>query len=91
VFCHNGVVDAATAQEAAMHARVQGFDPPVHDLGKAGIGADVDYRETCVPQGACGAARAEQLHLARNERTGEINQTRLVGNRQQGPANRDEH
>ena len=64
VLCHNGVVDAAPAQEAAMHARVQGLDPPVHDLGKAGIGADVDYRETCVPQGAGGAARAQQLDLA---------------------------
>ena len=91
VLCHNGVVDAATAQEAAMHARVQGFDAPVHDLGKAGIGADVDYRETRVPQGASGAAGAEQLDLACGQRTGEVNQPRFVGNRQQGPANRDEH
>ena len=91
VLCHDGVVDAATAQEAAVHARVQGLDPPVHDLGKAGIGADVDYRETRVPQGARGAAGAEQLDLACGQRTGEINQPRLVGDRQQGPANRDEH
>ena len=74
-----------------MHARVQGLDPPVHDLGKACIGADVDDREAGVPQGSGSASRAEELHLACAERTGEINQPRLVGYRQQGPANRDEH
>ena len=91
VLRHDGVVDAAAAQQAAMHARVQRLDAAVHDLGKAGIGADVDYREARVAQGAGGAAGAQQLDLACGQRAGELDQPRLVGNRQQGPANRDEH
>ena len=74
-----------------MHARVQRLDPTVHDLREAGIGADVDHGEACITKGPGRAASAQELDLAVTERTGEINQPRLVGDRQQGAANRDEH
>ena len=38
VLRHHRIVDAATAEQAAMHARVQRLDAAVHDLGEAGVG-----------------------------------------------------
>ena len=52
VFLHDGIVDAAPAQQAAVHARMQRLDAPVHDFGEAGVRADVDHREARVVEGS---------------------------------------
>ena len=70
----------ADRQQPAVHARVEGLDPPVHHLGEAGDLRDVDDGEPGGAQGRAGAAGREQLDAARLERAGEIDQTRLVGN-----------
>jgi hypothetical protein len=37
VLVHDGVVDTATAEDAAVDFRVQGLDPTVHHFGEAGV------------------------------------------------------
>ena len=60
VLLHDGVVDAAPAEQAAMDLRVQRLDAPVHDLGKAGDGRHVGDRDALRTQQRRGAAGGEQ-------------------------------
>ena len=91
VLLHDGIVDAASTEQSAMHARVQRLDAPVHDLGKAGVRRDLDHRNAGVGQRAGGTTGAEDFDFACNQGAREFNDARLVGDRQQGPADRDEH
>ena len=50
MFLHDRVVDATAPQQTAVHPRMQRLDAPVHDFGKARVGADVDDREAGVAQ-----------------------------------------
>jgi hypothetical protein len=91
MFLHDRIVDAATAEETPVHARVQRLDAAVHDFGKPGVGGDLGHRYAGVGQRTRCTAGAENLDFPRSQCAREIDQPRLVGDRQQGPANRDQH
>ena len=91
VLFHDRIVDAAPPQQAAVHARVQRLDAPVHDLGKAGVRRNLSNRDARLGEQPGCTASAQQFDFACSQGAREINQSRLVGDRQQGPANRDEH
>ena len=63
-----------------MDPGMQGLDPPIHDLGKAGMGRDLRHREPGFGEGAGRAAGGEQRHALADEKAGEIHQPGLVGN-----------
>src|SRR4029453_7492095 len=71
--------------ESAMDQRVQGLDPPVHDLGKGGHGRDVGDLDTFRTQERRGAARGEQADVARAKRASEVHETFLARHAQQRP------
>jgi hypothetical protein len=73
----------ADRQQAAMDLRVQGLDPAVHHLGRAGELRDVDHREAGLRQRLGGAAGRHQLDAALGERAREIDEPGLVGDREQ--------
>jgi len=57
MLAHDLVVGAAPAQQPAMNNRVQGLDPPAHDLRKPGSGRHlngVDSGRGELPAGAAG-------------------------------------
>jgi len=83
VLGHHRLVDAAPAEQAAVHLRVQRFDAPVHDLGEAGQLAHLAYRQAGLAQAARAAAGGDQFHAERIQRARQINQPVLVGNAQQ--------
>ena len=88
VLGHGGGVGrgVAHAQEAAVHHRVQGLDPAVHHLRKAGQVRDVLHGQPCSGDARPGAARRHQLHAPFGQGPGGLDQPRLVGHRDQGPA-----
>ena len=45
VLAHDFVVGAATPEQAAVHERMQGLDPPPHDLGEARQAGDLGDRD----------------------------------------------
>ena len=68
---HDGLVDAAPAEQPAVDLRVQRLDPPVHDLGKAGVAARP--RAPAMPASRSsrgGAAGGQQLDAARGAARG---------------------
>src|SRR5690606_3505818 len=83
---HHRVVHAAPPEQGAVHLRVQGLDPAVHDLGEAGDLGDILHGQTGLAQGAGGAAGGQQLDVVGGEGAGEFDQAGLVRNGQQGPA-----
>ena len=47
VLGHDGIIDAAAAEQSPVDLRVQRLDAPVHDLGEAGVARDLGGREPC--------------------------------------------
>jgi hypothetical protein len=74
----------AHRQQAAMHARMQRLDASVHHLGKAGQIRDIANREPRLRQRRAGAAGRNQFDAAPGQCAGEVDQSGLVGHRQQG-------
>ena len=70
-----------------MDLRMQGFDPPAQNFGKAGDGTDGRYRQTGGFQCFLRAARGYQFHPVGGEEAGEIHQTVFVGHAQDGATN----
>jgi len=90
VLGHHGFVDAASAEQAAVHERMQGFDAAVHDLREAGQGADLGDLEFRVTQRSCGAAGRDEPDTECVETAREVGEAGLVGDAQQGAARVDE-
>ena len=86
VFGHHRIVLAASTEQPAMHLRVQGLDAAVHDLGEAGQVGNVPDRQAGLADRLGRTARGQQFDAARRERTGEVDQARLVGDGQQRAA-----
>jgi hypothetical protein len=84
-FPHHGVVDSGAAEQGAVHLRVQGLDPAIHDLGKAGDTCDLDHGEARVHERARGAAGREQFEPELSQFAGEFDDAGLVGNAEQRP------
>ncbi len=78
----------APRQNAAMHQRVQGFDPPIHDLGEAGVIADLADINSGIGQRPGGAAGGQDFHPLRGQECAEFGQACLVGYGNQGAGNR---
>ncbi len=62
VFGHHVRINRLAAQQAAVHARVQGLDAAVHDLGKAGELGHIANAEPGLAQGAGGTAGGQQFN-----------------------------
>ena len=81
-----GIVPAG--EDPAVDRRMQGLDPAVHDLRKAGMVGDVGDRDPAIAQGARGAAGGEDGDAPPRERGREGHQAGLVGDRDQGAGDR---
>ena len=79
----------AAAEDAAVDLGMQRLDAPVHDLGKAGMVADLDYGESGVNQGFRRASGRQQLDAVAREAACQLRQAGLVGNGNQGAADRN--
>ena len=77
-----GVIPAG--ENPAVDRRVQGLDPAVHDLGKAGMVGDVGHSDTRVADCPRGAAGRQDGDAPRRERRREGFQAGLVRDRDQG-------
>ena len=76
-----GVV--AHREQAAVHGRVQGLDPPVHHFGKAGQVGHVADGQARVSQRLGRPAGRDELDAVCGERSAEIDESGFVGNRKQ--------
>ena len=79
----------AWQQQATMDLGMEGLDPPIHDLGEAGDVRDIDRRNAGGKERRLGAAGRDDLDAAGGERPGEIDEAGLVGNGEEGAAERD--
>jgi hypothetical protein len=61
VLVHDGVVDTATAEDAAVDFRVQGLDPTVHHFGETGVVRHFHCGNAVVLQQLEGPAGGEDL------------------------------
>jgi hypothetical protein len=80
VLVHDVVVNAATAQDAAVDFRVQGFNPPVHHFSKAGVVGNFNSGHAVVLQQLERTAGGEDLDAEGFQFTGEIKDSGFVGN-----------
>jgi hypothetical protein len=74
----------ATREDAAVHQRVQRLHAAVHHLGKLRDVGDVGHGETGLGERSRGAAGGDEFEAAGSEAGGQVNQSGLVGNAQQG-------
>ena len=91
VLRHDGVVHAAAAQETTVNPRMQGLDPTVHDLGKAGVGGDLAHRHAVVCEQLRRAAGGQDLDVTSGELARQLDEAGLVGNREERAAYRRRH
>ena len=91
VVRHYLLVLAATAQDAAVHFRVQGLHPAGHHFRETGVVGDFAYRDALVLQLLVGAARGEDLHALLGQGLCKFDDTCLVGNTDQCTFNRVAH
>ena len=77
VFGHCGLIlgMVASGEDAAMDLGVQGLDPPVHDLGEAGMVGDLDDRNAGFREGLCGPARGQDFDAMAGEGLAEFGQS----------------
>ena len=90
IIKHQNPCGVADGEKAGMHHRMQGLHPAVEHLGEGRHLGDVADRE---PDGADrrrGATGRNEFDAAPIESGGELDQTRLVGHRQQRPFDRNE-
>jgi len=88
VLGHHRFVNAAAAEQTAVHLRMQRLDAAIHDLGEAGQLAHLAHRQARLAQRARAAAGGDQLHAQRIQRARQIGQPVLVGYAQQGAPHR---
>jgi hypothetical protein len=86
VLVHDGVVGAATAEDAAVDFRVQGLDPAIHHFGEAGVVGHFHRVYAVVLEQLVGAAGGQDLDTELLQLTGEFEDTGLVGDADQGAA-----
>ena len=65
------IVIVAPREEAAMDFRMQGLDPPVHDLGKAGHIRHVGNRDPGLAKASCRSACGQDFEACPDEAFGE--------------------
>src|SRR5690606_23022350 len=80
----------ADRKQPAVDHRMQRLHAPVHDLGKARERGDVENAEPVFRKQGRRAAGGGDLHVSARQGAGEIHDTRLVGDRNQGAAPRHE-
>jgi hypothetical protein len=87
VFLERGQMrrHVTTGQEAPVDPRMEGFDPPVEHLGKAGDVRDFPNRDGAVPEKLGGAAGRENLDAKPGQGLGERDDAGLVVNADQRP------
>ena len=78
VLLHDGLVQPAPAEQAAMDARMQRLDPPVHDLGKAGVVTDFPYRDAFLRKQLGCATGGKEFYVARLQSAGNVDYASLV-------------
>ncbi len=83
VLAHRRLVDATPAEQAAVHARMQRLEPPVHQFGKAGEFRHRPMRQRMIGEQPRGAAGGKQLDAVAPQPGGELDQSGLVRDRQQ--------
>src|SRR5690606_30272791 len=88
VLAHDGIVNAATAKDAAVDFRVQGLDPAVHHFREARVIRDFYRSDAVFLEQLEGAAGGENFDAQGFEFTGEFKDPGLVGNADQGAADR---
>ena len=78
---HRGqvIVIVAAREKAAMDFRMQGLDPAVHDLGKAGDVRHVGNRDPRLAKASCRSACGQNLEACPDEAFGEGDKACLVG------------
>ncbi len=86
MFGHDRVIQPGAAEQATVHHRVQGLDPAVHHFRETGDVGNVFHCQAGLADRLGGPAGGKQLHVARSEGAGQVDQTGFVGNGQQGPA-----
>ncbi len=69
---HHRIIDAATAEQPAVDARVKRLHAAVHDLGKAGVVGDFTHRDGELLQQLRGSAGRQQLDAASVQRACEL-------------------
>ena len=79
----------ATGQDAGVDRRVQGLDPAVQHLRRTGHLADLADRDPGVGDGPGRPPGRDQLHPRVVERPGEVHQTRLVTDAEEGSHGED--
>ncbi len=82
---HHGIIDSAAAQQSAVNLRMQRLDAAIHDLGKSRVARYLADWKAALREQARGASGGQDLHLARRQCARELDQTALVGYRQQRP------
>ena len=78
----------ADREQAAMHARMQGLQPPVHHLGEAGQRPDVQDRNAASSERRRRASGGDDLDAPPRQRAAEFDETGLVGNGDQSATDR---
>jgi len=73
----------APCEQAAVDLRMQRLDAAVEHLGKAGVRGDLGHRDAGVGEQLRGAAGREQPNAERGEIARELDDARLVRNRDQ--------
>ena len=76
--------DVAPREDAAVHLRMQRLHAPVEHLRKARHVADVEHREAGVAQRARGPAGGDELPPERGQPAGEVDESGLVGDGEEG-------
>ena len=81
-------VEAATSEDAAVNARVEGFHPPVEDLRRSGVLGDVGHRNSGGAQRARRSTRREDLRAELGESAREVDDAGLVTDAEKRPLDR---
>ncbi len=86
VLSHDGVIPVATAEDATVNLGVQSLDAAVHHLGETGVVGDFGDRQTGLGQQLGGATGGEQIDTTLAQGAGELKDSGLVRDTQQGTA-----
>ena len=88
VLVHDCIVSTTTTEDAAVDFRVQRFHPTVHHFGETGVIRDFHCGNAVVTQQLERSAGGEDLDAKSFELLGEFEDPGLVGNADQGAADR---
>src|SRR5690554_4292400 len=78
MLAHNGVIGTATAKDATVNLRVQGFDPPVHHFREAGVIGHFGDGHLVFLQQTEGSAGGKQLNAAFCEGAAELDDAGFI-------------